>query len=465
MVAMTPDKSYLMGILIGGGNYESRSISVEFPLGKWGSLKENPDRAGEIAQDLIQMLKPLFEQYYGLNISYKILKGKWIVHLSGDYSKLTSELDELGIKLNGSLRKEFPVGKLIPLLKDDLTKRRFVAGLADTIGSVAESHRRFTDEIQIVSFELSTFRFDNVILFCSLLHSLKCYPDQVLWNHPCMHSGSDKYYSGWKKGVKVRVTLDHYLAKESFLFKSKKTAAKDNLKKQESTHLTEPCKNRDCSFTTITSVHTQIDSKVLPEKIRGCIFCHHKQICAAEGCPYAPYALLDEQMKGIVNHITPFTLKTRGSNEEITNILHNDPILSKIAYHSYTYTFSELMKKCEDNSLLFAKGYTGYKSNIIKEGLHFLICASKGELNGLRPKGSQKDCFNDMQCTNSKAEFELLLPEKYSVLVLKYGKYSVMVGCLDPQLNEKLLIRDPSNKYLVKLKTPRVEDLTNAKTF
>ena len=460
MTAITPDRAYLIGVLIGGGTYVNNSLSIEFPYSKWGSVLDNPERAGSIAEDLINYLSPLFEQYYDLRISYKTLKSKWIVDLRGDYTLLKNDLKKMDIPLDGSLRKEFHVTGIIPLLTDDYSKRRFVAGLADTIGSVAKSHRRFTDEIQIVSFELSTFNFKGVQAFCQLLHSLKCYPDQVLWNHPSMHASHDRYYTSWKKGVKVRVTLDHYLSRESFNFKSKKVAAKDNLKQQEKKHFTPPCSSRDCSFK-LTCVHEQIGSRQLPEPFRGHIFCHHKQICAAAGCPYAPYEELDKQMPTIADYITPFTVKTRGTTSEIKELVRTDKLLSKINFESIKLKFSTILSRCDSNPLLFNKGMVGYKSNLILEGIHFLICGAEGNLSCTRPKGNQKDCFEKMWKKDPNHEFEFLIPEYYSVLIVKDGDYAVMIGCVDPHLSRKLLVRNPENKYLVAMKEPKSEDLTH----
>lgn len=122
-------------------------------------------------------------------------------------------------------------------LIDDNLKRRFVAGLADTVGSTAKSHRRFTDEVQIISFEISGYRFDFVCQLCQLLYSVNCYPDQILWNHPNFHSGNDPYYSTWKKGFKLRVELDQYAKFGAFAFRTKAESANENRSLQTQTNV------------------------------------------------------------------------------------------------------------------------------------------------------------------------------------------------------------------------------------
>ena len=59
-----------------------------------------------------------------------------------------------GIACEGELRGTADISQVVLELVDDNLKRRFIAGLADTIGSMAKSQRRFTDEHQIISFEI-----------------------------------------------------------------------------------------------------------------------------------------------------------------------------------------------------------------------------------------------------------------------------------------------------------------------
>ena len=51
----------------------------------------------------------------------------------GDMSTLRSELEGYGIRCEGEIRKHANISKIVPELVDDNLKRRFIAGLADTI--------------------------------------------------------------------------------------------------------------------------------------------------------------------------------------------------------------------------------------------------------------------------------------------------------------------------------------------
>lgn len=274
-----------------------------------------------------------------------------------------------------------------------------------------------------------------------------------------MHSGKDRYYSQWKKGVKIRVTLDNYLTGRSFRFKSKSDSAKENLKVQEGVHKTTPCFQRDCS-SKVTCIHKDIDSKVLPEPFRGHVFVHHKQICAAAGCPYAPYDALNQEMLNIYEMVSPFTLKTLGTKAEIEGYIASDPILSKIDYEEITIPFNKLMKMCDDNEMLFSRGRIGYKSHLVREGLHYLICAANGSVKGKRPMGIQSICFEEMYRVDPGHQYTIMKPNRYSVLIITDGNYSAMIGCVDPILNRKLIVKNPDNRYLIRLKQPNLEDLS-----
>ncbi len=168
-------------------------------------------------------------------------------------------------------------------------------------------------------------------------------------------------------------------------------------------------------------------------------------------------------MRRIWDKITPFTLITRSDVYELQNIIMQDKVLSKLTYSSINISFRKILQECENNQMLFYDGNAGYNSNLILQGVQYLICANKGELNGTRPKGSQEDCFKKMIKEDPDHNFTFKLPNRYSVLLITDGEYSAMIGCIDPLLNKKLLIRDESNKYLIKLKKPDYEDLSYAK--
>ncbi len=53
---MDTDKVYLLGLIIGGGVFGNAEdvFSIRLPYKKWGSYLENPQRAGEIAGDILR---------------------------------------------------------------------------------------------------------------------------------------------------------------------------------------------------------------------------------------------------------------------------------------------------------------------------------------------------------------------------------------------------------------------------
>lgn len=144
----------------------------------------------------------MFRAVYGLPVQYEVTAGgNWTILFQGDITVIKEELMRFGIVADGELRGNVDISKLISALVDDNLKRRFIAGLADTIGSMAKSQRRFSNEHQIISFEIKGYNFKFVCDLCRLLYSINCIPDQINWNHPNIHCTSDSYYKQWNKGI------------------------------------------------------------------------------------------------------------------------------------------------------------------------------------------------------------------------------------------------------------------------
>ena len=128
----------------------------------------NPKRAGDISRDVMKMVSPLFKAIYNISVSYDTsASGVWNILCEGDLSTLKEELENYGIKCEGEVRKTANINNIVPELVDDNLKRRFIAGLADTIGSTKQTHRRFYDDKQMVSFEISGFEFDFVCSYAN----------------------------------------------------------------------------------------------------------------------------------------------------------------------------------------------------------------------------------------------------------------------------------------------------------
>ncbi len=161
---MNTDKAYLFGLIIGGGIWGNAEdvFRIKLPYKQWGSYEQNPQRASQISRD-IMVVGQLFKSIYGITVSYDTsVSGIWYILCEGDTTELQSDLQSYGIACEGELRKNVSISRITDDLVDEFMKRRFIAGLADTIGSTNKNHRRFTDEVQILSFELSGFNFSYV---------------------------------------------------------------------------------------------------------------------------------------------------------------------------------------------------------------------------------------------------------------------------------------------------------------
>lgn len=172
---MDTDKAYLLGLMIGGGVFGNAEdvFSIRLPYKKWGSFLENPQRAGEIAGDILRKVGQMFRAVYGLSVQYETTPGgTWIILCEGDITEVKKDLMHYGISCEGELRGNVDLRRIATDLVDDNLKRRFIAGLADTIGSMAKSQRRFTSEHQIISFEMKGFCFQFVCDLCQLLYSI-----------------------------------------------------------------------------------------------------------------------------------------------------------------------------------------------------------------------------------------------------------------------------------------------------
>lgn len=172
---MNTDKAYLLGLVIGGGVFGNAEevFKIKLPYKKWGSYLDNPERAGKIAGDILNKVGQMFRAIYGISVQYETTEGgTWSILCEGDTSSLRSDLNKYGIECNGEIRGTANINKLVVDLVDDNLKRRFIAGLADTIGSMAKSHRRFSDEHQILSFEIKGYNFQFVCDLCRLLYSI-----------------------------------------------------------------------------------------------------------------------------------------------------------------------------------------------------------------------------------------------------------------------------------------------------
>ena len=363
---MNTDKAYILGLIIGGGIWGNAEdvFKIRLPFKQWGSYEANPKRAGEISRDVMKLVSPMFRVIYGISVSYDTsVSGVWNILCEGDMSTLRSELEGYGIRCEGEIRKHANISKIVPELVDDNLKRRFIAGLADTIGSTKRSHRRFNDDKQMVSFEISGFEFDFVCSLCKLLHSIGCYPDQILWNHPNFHCGSNPYDKRWKKGFKLRVYLDQYEKFGAFAFTSKVLSARENKKLEAEENVAIPCDEREIKLPSVTCVHCDEDSPLLPDVIRGGHYLHNRHVCAVLSCDHAPYGEVNKLLANAQYCINPFPVLVKGRISEIQTILASAPIYQNRTYRTVSVKIADLYGSSETD-LLYSNGLgAGYPMN------------------------------------------------------------------------------------------------------
>lgn len=459
---MDTDRAYLLGLVIGGGiwGYAEDVFRIRLPYKQWGSYEANPQRAGQISQDVMRVVSPLFRAIYGLSISYDTVgSGEWNILCEGDLTDLRTELESFGIVCEGEVRKTANINSIVPTLVDENLKRRFIAGLADTIGSTKQSHRRFTDDKQMISFEINGFEYHFVCALCKLLHSIKCYPDQILWNHPNFHCGMNPYDKNWKKGFKLRVYLDQYDKFGAFAFASKATSTKQNIELENQINVAVPCEERDIKNPTMSCVHCDEDSPLLPEDIRGGHYIHNKHVCAVLGCEHAPYDEIRKILGNAENCINPFPIMVKGTRGEIESIISANPLYNNRNYRQVDLSVSTIFK-AKKLGLMWGNGVnSGYPVPKIIRAIAFLIAASAGQLNGSRPKGAEEQIINGYLRQYPQAAVKCYLPELLTPMYVSMGEYSVLIGPNNPQVYRKLISYDESNRFKLKVRPITEDDL------
>ena len=462
---MDTDKAYLLGLIIGGGAFEGAedAFTIRLPYKKWGSYHENPQRAGEIAGDIMRKVSQMFRAIYGLSIQYEATRGgAWKILFEGDATAVKNDLAHYGIACEGELRGNARLSGIAQELVDDNLKRRFVAGLADTIGSMAKSHRRFTDEHQVISFEIKGCNFKFVCDLCQLLYSINCIPDQINWNHPNIQCAHDSYYAQWNKGVKLRVLLDQYDKFGAFAFRAKAKASSENRKLQSETHVAKKCEAKDIRFTP-SAVHPAENDPRLPEIIRGGHYIHFMHFCAVMGCDHAQCRKIKKSFKRIGELINPFPILHKDTLAQIEEIIHADPLLAGREYASFNVEVASLLKEYEEDkaALLYgAAAGTGYPIAEILKAATFVI-ADEDELSGKRPKKYLQVLKRHLH-DNADLSVEARKPDLLTPLVVAGNGRAALIGARNPDVYKRLVTVSPDNEYKLLVRQITEEDLRNA---
>lgn len=459
---MNTDKAYLLGLMIGGGIFGTAEdlFRIRLPYKKWGSYIDNPQRAGQIARDILQKVGQMFRAVYNLSVQYETTPGgTWTILCEGDISDVKEDLMQYGITCEGEIRGTANINAIVPELIDDNLKRRFVAGLADTIGSMAKSQRRFSDEHQILSFEIKGYNFQFVCDLCRLLYSINCIPDQVNWNHPNIHCTSDPYYSQWNKGFKLRILLDQYAQFGAFAFRTKAETSNENRQLQQQTHTAEICEERDFHVTPST-VHPAENDLRLPDNIRGGHYIHFRHFCAVMGCEHAPYDKVCNCFRNLGDLVNPFPILCKETKERITSIIANDPLLSARAYSIQNISIAALytLYKNDNNALIYGNNqHNGYPIAEVLQAVAYVI-ANDNELFGKRPKGYTAVIESHIS-NNPEETVEIRKPELLTPLVILGNERGALIGAKNPAVYSRLVTRDLSNEYKLLVRQITEEDL------
>lgn len=463
---MDTDKAYLLGLVIGGGSFGNAEdvFQIKLPFKKWGSYQANPQRTQDIINDILRKVGNMFRAIYGLSVQYETRPGgDWIILCEGDASALKDDLSRYGIDAEGELRGTADIGLLVEDLVDDTLKRRFIAGLADTIGSMTKSHRRFTDEHQIISFEIKGYNFQFVCDLCRLLYSINCIPDQVNWNHPNIHCTSDPYYRQWNKGFKLRVLLDQYANFGAFAFRTKAEASQENRQLQRERHEAEPCEDRHFHVTP-SAVHPAEADVRLPDEIRGGHYIHFRHFCAVLGCEHAPYDEVCSHFNELGKLVIPFAILSKDSLLEVERRIAADPLLAGRSYSVNKVRVDSFINVFENDqyALLYGRGSdTGYPITEVLKGVAYVI-AEDDELNGTRPKGAYLELIRKHLADDPDLTVELRRPDLLTPLVLAGHGRAAMVGAMNPSVYEKLVGFAPDNEYKMIVRKITEEDLRDA---
>lgn len=442
---LNTEKSYLIGLLIGGGIIKSNALQIVLPYKKWGDLKIEPLRGGGISEDILKRAKPLWQQHYKVDISYKI-DSDWKIIFDSISAELREDLVFLGLMDSGELRNNANLTKLLPLLDNEEKIRSFIAGIVDTVGSLAKSHRRFSDQFQIVSLEFKGRNFALVTDIARLLVKIDCVPDQILWNHPNQHSGLDRYYSSWKKGFKIRVALDDYILRGSFVFESKQLSASENQGVQKKQNTSSGKKSNIHGRTTL---HVDENTDWLPESVRGLHFIHYTHLAEHLGLKL-PLSIIDS-IHDYHEYVSPFTVLTKGKLSDISTIIKNEKYLNDTTFNYINVDLKSLVKTFEkdSNALLFGNtSEDGFPINYILQGLAYVIAANDPtKVKGKRILGSYVDLLKELQT----ADAQIGIPNKGTCLQIKGDTFSALIGYVNNDFTKTLVT---SSGTSVKVSSP-----------
>ena len=224
-MVLTTEKALLAGYWLGSTTRRGGISGRGLLLRPSSRIMMSSKSGVAVAAELTSRLGSLFERIYGLPVDAKpVNKG---VYLEG--RAITSFLRELTSWCGGAPDPRRFL-ESIRQSSNPLLARMVLTGITTLIGSAAASHRHRFIERPIVSLEFPGFDFLLIRDICRTFVSAGVWPDQVLWNHPSLHSGLNPYYRAWKKGTKLRFRWGDVAAQNFYDLEALMKFARDSLK-------------------------------------------------------------------------------------------------------------------------------------------------------------------------------------------------------------------------------------------
>ena len=427
---MTEDQAYILGLFVGNGRITDKNhFMIELPVKKWGM--GDTSNIISITNDIAVSVRDKFTKSYNIDIDFNYTATSWTIYQNDrgktDLSLLENDLAVLGLPTRGFLLETASLFTARQTLSPALAES-FISGICDTRGSVAKSHRRFTDSCPTISVEVpgSTRNYQFVTQFCSWLHDLDSYADQILYNNPCQHSASDPYYKGWAKGFKIRFLNKGFLSSKSFMLGAKESYAA-NLAKSQRTDDQPACENRTmagrikpiCISRSIFSPH-------LPTQVRGKLFLHHLHICAVMHCPFAPSNDVKKHVREYRKYIAVTPLLSKGSLPEM--------VATYIDLQNKFFPGTILTDDIKSvKSLVESEMSTLYPE--LSNAVNFLVTSS---LKGNRPIGNKDIVLKANENTNVKVRHSSINGAPILVISEINGRAAI-VSSITSEYNQSLI--------------------------
>ena len=137
--------------------------------------------------------------------------------------------------------------------------------------------------------------------------------------------------------------------------------------------------------------------------------------------------------------------------------------MAERVYSTYDFSLASLLDTYSGNSaaLLFGKGEkTGYPITEILKAAAYIL-ANDDELNGKRPKGKYVDLLRNKLESDSGITIQMRVPDLLTPLILSNGVRAALIGAKNPDVYEKLIVKDKDNPYKISVRKITEEDLRN----